>query len=322
MNVIQGIVPLDMIPGQGTMGTQKAGNTPVSEQKSRRSWDDKVEDYLEATIDASSKMTAQVNRGVFMVRFLESEERDAVVKEGVIMFDRKPIVIKQWKSDIEVMKEIEDKVPLWIKIQGLESNYWGKSALTKIASLVGQPLKADNATMQREKLMFARVLVEMSLNNTYPSELKEEIRNTEVNKEQQMGNQAPTNEFIKAKTVENKRVQFQQQRRNTTNTRNTFARLQQDPKVGNKKDDDEEEVNGTHGNMSLSMRNEVTAHVLYNQGKGETLSPMDKLDFWNVRGLNRADRQREVHLFMHTHIVGLFGLLETKFKREKAIKAA
>ncbi|KAH0722829.1 hypothetical protein KY290_006613 [Solanum tuberosum] len=62
-----------------------------------------------------------------------------------------------------------------------------------------------------------------------------------------MGNQAPTNEFIKAKKVENKRVQFQQQRRNTTNTRNTFARLQHDPKVGNKKDDDEEEVNGTRG---------------------------------------------------------------------------
>ncbi|WMV51587.1 hypothetical protein MTR67_044972 [Solanum verrucosum] len=213
MNVIQGIVPLDLIPGQGTMGTQMAGNTPVSEQKSRSSWDDKVEDYLEATIDASSKMTGECRR-----------------------------------------------------------------------------------------------------------QLKEEIRNTEVNKEQQMGNQAPTN--IKAKTVENKRVQFQQQRRNTTNTRNTFARLQQDPKVGNKKDDDEEEVNGTQGNMSLSMRNEVTTHVLYNQGKGETLSPMDKLGFWNVRGLNRADRQREVHLFMHTHKVSLFELLETKFKRAKAIKAA
>ncbi|KAG5581916.1 hypothetical protein H5410_052543 [Solanum commersonii] len=72
-----------------------------------------------------------------MVRFLESEERNAVVKEGVIMFDKKPIVIKQWKSDIEVMKEIVDKVPLWIKIPRLEANYWGKAALTKISSLVG-----------------------------------------------------------------------------------------------------------------------------------------------------------------------------------------
>ncbi|KAH0722830.1 hypothetical protein KY290_005482 [Solanum tuberosum] len=59
MNVIQGIVPLDLIPGQGTMGTQMAGNTLVFEQKSRRSWADQVEDYLEATIDASSKMTGK-----------------------------------------------------------------------------------------------------------------------------------------------------------------------------------------------------------------------------------------------------------------------
>ncbi|KAG5581915.1 hypothetical protein H5410_052542 [Solanum commersonii] len=80
--------------------------------------------------------------------------------------------------------------------------------------------------------------------------LKEEIRNNEVKKEQQMGNQAPTNEFIKAKEVENMRVQFQQHRRNTTNTRNTFTRLQQDLKVGNKKDEDEHEVNGTQGGTS------------------------------------------------------------------------
>ncbi|KAK4724533.1 hypothetical protein R3W88_027312 [Solanum pinnatisectum] len=222
---------------------------------------------------------AQVNRRVFMVRFLESEERDAVVKEGVITFDKKPIVIKQWKPDIEVMKEIVDKVPLWIKMPGLEAKYWGKVAPTKIAT-----------TTQKNKLMFARVLVEMPLNNTYLSDvmfenengkimkqkveyewkpvlcsrcrnfghelgecrkqLEEEITKTEVNKEQQMGNQAPTNAFIKAKEVENRILQFQQQRRNTTNTRNTFARLQHDPKIENKKDDDEEEVNGTQGGTS------------------------------------------------------------------------
>ncbi|KAK6777716.1 hypothetical protein RDI58_024434 [Solanum bulbocastanum] len=38
--------------------------------------------------------------------------------------------------------------------------------------------------------------------------LKKETKNTEMNKEQQMGkiNQAPTNEFIKAKEMANRRV--------------------------------------------------------------------------------------------------------------------
>lgn len=76
---------------------------------------------------------------------------------------------------------------------------------------------------------------------------------------------------------------------------------------------------GNKGNMSLFIRKEAPAHVLYNQGKGETLSPMDKISFWKLRGLNMADKQREVHLFMHTNKVGLFGLLETKVKREKVL---
>ncbi|KAL9227761.1 hypothetical protein vseg_003412 [Gypsophila vaccaria] len=41
---------------------------------------------------------------------------------------------------------------------------------------------------------------------------------------------------------------------------------------------------------------------------------MDKIGFWNVRGMNRTNKQREINYFMHNKEVGLFGLLETKIK--------
>ncbi|XP_060183331.1 uncharacterized protein LOC132613331 [Lycium barbarum] len=41
-----------------------------------------------------------------------------------------------------------------------------------------------------------------------------------------------------------------------------------------------------------------------------------------MRGLNRQDKQREMNLFLHRSNAGLFGLLETKFKRAKATQAA
>ncbi|KAF3679164.1 hypothetical protein FXO38_02129 [Capsicum annuum] len=48
---------------------------------------------------------------------------------------------------------------------------------------------------------------------------------------------------------------------------------------------------------------------------------MDKMGFWNTRGLNRPDKQRKVMLFLHNSKVSLFVLLETKIKRDKAPKA-
>ncbi|XP_074297176.1 uncharacterized protein LOC141627869 [Silene latifolia] len=44
------------------------------------------------------------------------------------------------------------------------------------------------------------------------------------------------------------------------------------------------------------------------------LGVMHNIGFWNVRGLNNPSKQKQVKWFIHTHMVGLFGLLETKVK--------
>ncbi|KAK4733229.1 hypothetical protein R3W88_007490 [Solanum pinnatisectum] len=80
---------------------------------------------------------AQVNRGVFLVRFHCQDSRSKVVENGVQMFDRKPVV--------------------------------GNNALTKIVGLVGNPLKADTTTTNKVRLTYARVLMEMPLNKDYPT---------------------------------------------------------------------------------------------------------------------------------------------------------
>ncbi|XP_070009749.1 uncharacterized protein [Nicotiana sylvestris] len=76
---------------------------------------------------------AQTNKGVFMVRFHSVEGRTKAVERGTQTFDRKPVVVKPWKP-------------------------W----------LVDKPVKADTTTTRKEKLMYARVMVEVPLNKTYP----------------------------------------------------------------------------------------------------------------------------------------------------------
>ncbi|XP_074298356.1 uncharacterized protein LOC141629218 [Silene latifolia] len=47
---------------------------------------------------------------------------------------------------------------------------------------------------------------------------------------------------------------------------------------------------------------------------------MDIIGFWNVRGMNRVNKQKFINFFLQNKGVGLFGLLETKIKSKSFIR--
>ncbi|XP_070050887.1 uncharacterized protein [Nicotiana tomentosiformis] len=102
-----------------------------------------------------------------MVRFHSVEGRTKAIEGGTQTFDRKPVVVKPWKLGMEMSKIMVEPVPIWIRLVVLDLKYWGQAALAKIAGLVGKPVKADTATTRKEKLMYARVMVEVPLNKIY-----------------------------------------------------------------------------------------------------------------------------------------------------------
>lgn len=55
---------------------------------------------------------AQVNRGVFLVRFTEAKSRMKVLEDGVQMFDKKPVIIKPWSPDVDTRNESFSIVPI------------------------------------------------------------------------------------------------------------------------------------------------------------------------------------------------------------------
>ncbi|KAF3672076.1 hypothetical protein FXO38_06284 [Capsicum annuum] len=84
------------------------------------------------------------------------EEKVREVEEGVLLFDRKPIVVKTWKTNCDVTKETINRVPVWVQLPGLNIKYWGKATLTKIASLIGKSLRADRAISNKQRMTYAR----------------------------------------------------------------------------------------------------------------------------------------------------------------------
>ncbi|XP_074291861.1 uncharacterized protein LOC141618677 [Silene latifolia] len=84
----------------------------------------------------------------------------------------KPVIIKEWNPDVALIKHDVQRVPIWMKMYGLEVKFWGKESLRKLSGEVGSFIKCDESTANRNFFGFARVLVEVQIGQSYPKELK------------------------------------------------------------------------------------------------------------------------------------------------------
>uniref|UniRef100_A0A803PYE6 DUF4283 domain-containing protein n=1 Tax=Cannabis sativa TaxID=3483 RepID=A0A803PYE6_CANSA len=87
------------------------------------------------------------------------EQRDKVMQQGYVFFDRKPMVMKPWNPIDNFTKEEVTNVPTWIQLRGLDIKYWGETSLFKIVGQLGEPLQVDNVTKNRDMLQYPRILI-------------------------------------------------------------------------------------------------------------------------------------------------------------------
>jgi len=101
--------------------------------------------------------------GYFVVRLQSRDDFDNIVYTGPHMFYGKPTVIKPWTSDFNFNKEVLRVVPIWVKFPNLPLNWWSDNSLSRIASVLGVPICADECTSRQLRVSFARVLVEIDV---------------------------------------------------------------------------------------------------------------------------------------------------------------
>uniref|UniRef100_A0A803NQ60 DUF4283 domain-containing protein n=1 Tax=Cannabis sativa TaxID=3483 RepID=A0A803NQ60_CANSA len=99
----------------------------------------------------------------------EQEFRDQVMNGGYVFFSRRPVILKPWDPNINFKKEDVKCVPIRIQREDLELKYWGQRSLFKIVGQLGKPLMEDAVTKDRERLSYARVLIEVQMDQQLPS---------------------------------------------------------------------------------------------------------------------------------------------------------
>ncbi|XP_048496270.1 uncharacterized protein LOC125495558 [Beta vulgaris subsp. vulgaris] len=110
--------------------------------------------------------------GYFVVKLNNSEDKDRILLSGPHMFYSKPLIVKPWSPSFNFHSEILKVIPIWVKFPSLPLHYWSDDSLSRIESLLGIPIYADECTSKALRVCFARVLIEMDITKEIPKEIQ------------------------------------------------------------------------------------------------------------------------------------------------------
>ena len=83
--------------------------------------------------------------------------------------------MKPWHEDFQ--KDKIEQVPVWVQLPDLELKYWSAIALSTLTSLLGTPIMADKNTQEKNKVHYARVLIEVKIQEQVPKQIYLENEN-------------------------------------------------------------------------------------------------------------------------------------------------
>ncbi|XP_020261707.1 uncharacterized protein LOC109837769 [Asparagus officinalis] len=104
-----------------------------------------------------------IKSGVFLFDFQSEQQMRKILEAGPWFFGSRPLVLKPWSIDTEMEKIQDCTYPMWVQFPNLRLNLWSQIGISKISSLIGCPITTDMLTATRQRLSFARVLLEVKL---------------------------------------------------------------------------------------------------------------------------------------------------------------
>ncbi|XP_074285298.1 uncharacterized protein LOC141610899 [Silene latifolia] len=107
--------------------------------------------------------------GYFSVKFDTLDDRNTILCSGPYYIGGKPMIMKPWTSDLRFEKEVfMSSIPVWVQLPNLPLNFWGGESLSRIGSVIGKPLYADECTIKKSRISYARVLIDTDITKPLP----------------------------------------------------------------------------------------------------------------------------------------------------------
>lgn len=110
---------------------------------------------------------AQKDNRTFHFKFDMVANMNKALSRGTWYLDKQPLVMFAWGSSVGSVKSL----PLWVRFEQVPDCYWTEEELSALASSIGTPLYADDLTSNLEVLPYAKMCVEYTVGNDFPSKV-------------------------------------------------------------------------------------------------------------------------------------------------------
>lgn len=107
----------------------------------------------------------------FVFEFSSDEDRQAVLEQGHVYIASRLFTIRPWYPMVEKMVEDLKTIPVWFTLKKILTFMWNQNGIGIIASYLGIPLMTDKKTLERSRMNFARVCMEIDTSCDFPSEI-------------------------------------------------------------------------------------------------------------------------------------------------------
>ena len=101
--------------------------------------------------------------GWLVYKFQNEEDKFFVLCEGSYLVYGRPLILHPMSEYFDFSCSEMTHIPVWIKFPNLPLKCWTPRCLSKLASVLGKPIQCDKLTSTKERLSYARVLVEVDL---------------------------------------------------------------------------------------------------------------------------------------------------------------
>ncbi|XP_026399625.1 uncharacterized protein LOC113295511 [Papaver somniferum] len=111
-----------------------------------------------------------LEKGFFTIK-LDNEQDQSYIKAGKWEVRHQDLWIRKWIANFPPEYHRTSCANIWVHLPGLILEYWDEQTLFTIFEALGTPVKVDEATLNFESGLYARVLVNIDLEKKVPHKL-------------------------------------------------------------------------------------------------------------------------------------------------------
>ncbi|XP_059067572.1 uncharacterized protein LOC131858367 [Cryptomeria japonica] len=115
-----------------------------------------------------SVFVSAISGGLFLFRFIAKEDFIYIMSDSW-SYGKHCLSLSKWKSGFDPSAYLLRLAPILIRLPGLPLEFWDDTTFRWTGNSFGQFVAANNVTMQKSRLVYVRLCVNVAINNSLPN---------------------------------------------------------------------------------------------------------------------------------------------------------